>query len=62
MRLANPNLTDEGRRLMEVFAAKVLEVGDLTGPGDKIHWPDNSLQENTLEGSISEAVLYLLQG
>ena len=38
MRLSNPNLTDEGRRKMEEFAAKVLQVGERTGPGDRIHW------------------------
>ena len=50
MRLSNPNLTDEGRQRMEEFAAKVLQVGEQTGPGDRIHWPDNGLEDNTIEG------------
>ena len=52
MRLSNPNLTEGGRRRMEEFAAKVLQVGERTGPGERIHWPGNSLEDNTIEGCI----------
>ena len=52
MRLQNPNLTEEGRRKMEEFAAKVKRVGEETGPGDRIHWPGNALLNNTIEGYI----------
>jgi hypothetical protein len=53
MRLSNPNLTEEGRRRMEEFAAKVLQVGERTGPGDRIHWAENGLEDNTIAGCIS---------
>ncbi|KAA6414827.1 MAG: hypothetical protein FRX48_01577 [Lasallia pustulata] len=58
MRLSNPNLTDEGCQRMEEFAAKVLQVGEQTGPGDRIHWPDNGLEDNTTEALID--YVYLL--
>ena len=50
MRLSNPNLTNKGCQRMEEFAAKVLQVGEQTGPGGRIHWPDNGLKDNTIEG------------
>ena len=35
IRLSNPNLTDEGHQRMEELAAKVLQVGEQMGLGDR---------------------------
>jgi PIF1-like helicase len=59
MRLSNPNLTEEGRRRMEEFAAKVLQVGERTGPGDRIHWAENGLEDNTIEGCYINSFAFL---
>ena len=52
MRLQNPNLTDQGRRELADFAAKLLAVGVRTGPDERIVWTDGRGTDNSIEGLI----------